>query len=84
MRVSAVAYHTSQPWPFPSSLMIGCVAESLDEAITLDPEELADARWLSRDAVAAMLEGRHPEGLTAPPPLAIANLLMRAFVEGRT
>jgi NAD+ diphosphatase len=83
LTIGTVRYHASQPWPFPSSLMIGCVAESLDEAITLDPEELADARWFSRDAVAAMLEGRHPDGLTTPPPLAIANLLMRAFVEGR-
>ena len=83
LTIGAVSYHASQPWPFPSSLMIGCVAESLDAAITLDPEELADARWFSRDAVAAMLEGRHPDGLTTPPPLAIANLLMRAFVEGR-
>ncbi|GJD73787.1 NADH pyrophosphatase [Methylobacterium goesingense] len=83
LTIGAVRYHASQPWPFPSSLMIGCVAESLDAAITLDPEELADARWFSRDAVAAMLEGRHPDGLTTPPPLAIAHLLMRAFVEGR-
>lgn len=83
LTIGAVRYHASQPWPFPSSLMIGCVAESLDAAITLDPEELADARWFSRDAVAAMLEGRHPDGLTTPPPLAIAHLLMRAFVDGR-
>ncbi|KQQ48485.1 NADH pyrophosphatase [Methylobacterium sp. Leaf125] len=83
LTIGAVRYHASQPWPFPSSLMIGCVAESLDAAITLDPEELADAQWFSRDTVAAMLEGRHPDGLTTPPPLAIANLLMRAFVEGR-
>lgn len=83
LTIGAVRYHASQPWPFPSSLMIGCVAESLDAAITLDPEELADARWFTRDDVAAMLEGRHPAGLTAPPPLAIAHLLMRAFVDGR-
>ncbi|KQP76804.1 NADH pyrophosphatase [Methylobacterium sp. Leaf111] len=83
LTIGAVRYHASQPWPFPSSLMIGCVAESLDATITLDPEELADAQWFSRDTVAAMLEGRHPDGLTTPPPLAIANLLMRAFVEGR-
>lgn len=83
LTIGAVRYHASQPWPFPSSLMIGCVAESLDAAITLDPEELADARWFTRDDVAAMLEGRHPAGLTTPPPLAIAHLLMRAFVDGR-
>jgi NAD+ diphosphatase len=83
LTVGAVRYHASQPWPFPASLMIGCVAEARDTTITLDPVELADARWFSRDDVAAMLAGRHPEGLTTPPPMAIAHLLMRAFVEGR-
>ncbi|WP_375455260.1 NAD(+) diphosphatase [uncultured Methylobacterium sp.] len=83
VRIGAVAYHTSQPWPFPSSLMIGCTAEGLDEAIVADPAELADARWFDREAVRAMLERRHPENLFAPPPMAIAHVLMRAFVEGR-
>jgi NAD+ diphosphatase len=82
IRVGAVTYHASQPWPFPASLMIGCVAEALDEAITLDPVELTDARWLTRDDVSAMIAGTHPEGLTVPPPMAIAHLLMRAFVDG--
>ena len=83
VRVSSVAYHTSQPWPFPSSLMIGCTAEALDETIVTDPTELADARWFDRAEVLAMLERRHPENLFAPPPMAIAHVLMRAFVEGR-
>ncbi len=68
LTIGAVHYHASQPWPFPSSLMIGCVAESRDSGITLDPVELADARWFSRDEVAAMLEGRHPEELTTRRP----------------
>ena len=83
VRVSAVAYHTSQPWPFPSSLMIGCTAEALDETIVTDPTELADARWFDRAEVLAMLERRHPGDLFAPPPMAIAHVLMRAFVDGR-
>ena len=83
LTIGAVRYHASQPWPFPASLMIGCVAEALDDAITIDPVELADARWFTRAEAAAMLEARHPEGFTAPPPLAIANLLVRAFVDGR-
>lgn len=83
IRVGTVAYHTSQPWPFPSSLMIGCTAEALDETIVTDPTELADARWFDREAVLAMFERRHPEGIFAPPPMAIAHVLMRAFVEGR-
>ncbi|RUP13251.1 MAG: NAD(+) diphosphatase [Methylobacterium sp.] len=84
IRVGAVTYRTSQPWPFPSSLMLGCAAEALDAAIVTDPNELEDARWFNRDAVAAMLDGTHPEGIQAPPPMAIAHYLMRAFVAGET
>jgi NAD+ diphosphatase len=46
--VGRVIYHSSQPWPFPSSIMLGFHAEGLSEAITIDPEELQDARWFSR------------------------------------
>jgi NAD+ diphosphatase len=61
--------------------MIGCFAEALGEEITVDRAELEDARWFSRDEVAAMLEKRHPQGLITPPPIAIAHHLLRAFVE---
>ncbi|MEH3116604.1 MAG: NAD(+) diphosphatase [Methylorubrum populi] len=79
--VGAVAYHASQPWPFPASLMIGCVAEALSDAITTDPDELEDARWFTRDAVARMIAGTHAEGLTVPPATAIAHLLLRDWVD---
>ncbi|WP_018262046.1 NAD(+) diphosphatase [Methylobacterium sp. WSM2598] len=82
LRVGAVRYRASQPWPFPSSLMIGCEGEALDEALTLDRDELEDARWFSREEVRAMLERRHPDGLLTPPPMAIANLLVRGFADG--
>ncbi|MCJ2057865.1 NAD(+) diphosphatase [Methylobacterium sp. J-048] len=84
IRVGAVTYRTSQPWPFPSSLMLGCAAEALDGTIVTDPTELEDARWFDRADVSAMLAGTHPEGIQAPPPMAIANYLMRAFVAGET
>ena len=45
VRLAVVRYHSSQPWPFPSSLMIGCHAEAATEAIAIDPEEIDDARW---------------------------------------
>ncbi|MCY1644146.1 NAD(+) diphosphatase [Methylorubrum sp. SL192] len=80
--VGAVAYHASQPWPFPASLMIGCVAEALSEAIRTDPDELEDARWFSRPDVARMIQGNHPEGLTVPPATAIAHLLLRDWLDG--
>ena len=81
--VGAVRYHASQPWPFPSSLMIGCVAEALSEAITIDPIELSDARWVDRRELALMFEDEHPEGITVPLPIAIAHLLLRDFLDGR-
>jgi NAD+ diphosphatase len=76
-----VAYFASQPWPFPMSLMIGCHAEATSRELIIDRTELEDARWFSRDEVALMLRGQHPEGLTAPLPVAIAHHIMRAFVE---
>jgi NAD+ diphosphatase len=77
-----VTYFASQPWPFPMSLMIGCHAEALTAAITVDRTELEDARWFPRDEVAAMLMHRHPDGLTATHPYAIAHHIIRAWLEG--
>jgi NAD+ diphosphatase len=80
IRVGRVEYLASQPWPFVSSLMIGCRGEAETEAITLDRDELEDGRWFHRDEVRQMLARAHPDGLITPPPMAIAHLLMRAFV----
>jgi NAD+ diphosphatase len=76
-----IAYFRSQPWPFPTSLMIGCHAEATTHDIVVDCAELEEARWFSRDEVIAMLQRRHPHGLTAPPPAAIAYHIIRAWVE---
>ncbi len=59
--LGAVSYLASQPWPFPASLMIGCRAEALDDRITLDPAELEDALWLSREDLARAFAGGHPQ-----------------------
>lgn len=83
IRVGRVRYRMSQPWPFPSSLMIGCEGEAESEAITLDRDEIEDGRWFSRDEVRAMLERRHPDGLSAPHPIAIAHHLLRGWIFGR-
>ena len=83
LAVGAVHYVASQPWPFPHSLMIGCWGEALSDAITLDMTELPEARWVSREDVAAMLGGNHPLGHIVPPRLSIAHTLIRAFAEGR-
>jgi NAD+ diphosphatase len=76
-----VSYFASQPWPFPSSLMIGCHTQALSHEIVVDREELEDARWFDRDEVAAMLLRRHRDGLTTPPPVAIAHHIIRAWLE---
>lgn len=79
--VGEVRYHSSQPWPFPHSLMLGCIGRAETTQITLDTEELADARWFSKDEARAMLERRHPEGLTVPGKQAIANALIMHFLD---
>ena len=76
-----VSYFRSQPWPFPSSLMIGCHAEALTRDIVVDREELEDARWFTKAEVETMLLRKHPNGLTTPPPVAIAHHLIRAWLE---
>lgn len=74
--IGRVRYHSSQPWPFPSQLMIGFHAEALSTGIARDERELSDCRWFVRDEVAAMLADRHPDGFKTPPPLAIAHHLI--------
>ena len=76
-----VSYFASQPWPFPTSLMIGCHAEAMSRDIVVDRAELDDARWFDREEVATMLLRRHPDGLTTPPTVAIAYHIIRAWVE---
>jgi len=76
-----VKYFASQPWPFPSSLMIGCYAEALTQTIVIDRSEIEEARWFDRDELKLMLANRHPQGLSTPPPIAIAHHIIRAFVE---
>ena len=79
IEVGAVRYVFSQPWPFPASLMLGCIAEGLSGEITVDPKELEDARWFSRAELTDALAGRS-EVLSVPQPLAIAHHLIRAWL----
>ena len=80
IRVGRVRYMESQPWPFPSSLMIGCIADAETRDIQIDTQELAEARWFSKDTLRKALDGDTSE-LTVPPPVAIAHRLIRAWVE---
>lgn len=81
VRVSDVRYIASQPWPFPSSLMMACVATAEDDVITLDTHELEDAIWVERSVVQAVLAGE-PGPFIAPPPYAIAHTLLSAWAAG--
>ena len=78
--VRDVSYILSQPWPFPSQLMLGCMAYADDDAITLDETELAEAGWFTRDEVQAALEGRDDARIVAPPPHTIAHQLFRWWI----
>jgi len=79
IRIGRVGYHSSQAWPFPSSLMIGCHAEAISTDVQRDPAELEDCRWFDRGEVQLMLAGAHPDGLAVPPKMAIAHQLIAAF-----
>ncbi len=82
VEVGGVTYHSSQPWPYPSSLMIGCFAEALSEEITLDPKELAHAGWFTKNEVREMLaKSLTRETPRMSPPLAIAHQLAKSWVE---
>lgn len=60
VQVGAVRYIASQPWPFPASLMMGCAGEALSEEITLDPNELEAALWVTREEMMDVMAGQHP------------------------
>lgn len=80
--IGGVRYIASQPWPFPSQLMIACVAEAINDTITLDANELEDAIWVPRDQVAAALARAPDAPFLPPPPYAIAHTLLTAWVNG--
>lgn len=80
VRVGDVRYVTSQPWVFPASLMIGCHGDALSEEITIDPIEIADALWVTRETMADAYAGRDV-GIAAPRAGSIAEFLLRNWVK---
>lgn len=78
LAATQVRYHSSQPWPWPSQLMIGLFAEVADDGARADQLELEEVRWFTRAEVRDILAGRLPDA-TAPPPLAIAHQLLKAW-----
>jgi len=82
VRATRIRYVASQPWPFPSQLMIACIARVEDDTITLDRNELEDARWVDRAGIAAALAGEESAPFLTPPSYAIAHTLLTAWAEG--
>jgi len=81
--VTDVRYLASQPWPFPGSLMIACLAKAESDTIRLDTAELEDAIWVTRGEAEAALAGDPGAPFLAPPPFAIANTLLTRWIEER-
>jgi len=83
VKVRDVRYIASQPWPFPSQLMIGCTSVADDPALTIDTTELDDARWFTRaeleEARAAGEQGT--DLLYFPRPFAIAHHLIAWWLD---
>ena len=77
-----VRYHSSQPWPFPSSLMIGLIAEVEAGEAAIGDHELEAVRWFTREETARLTAGEPVDGCFAPPPLAIAHQLIKAWAHG--
>ena len=83
IKVSSVTYHSTQPWPYPSSLMIGCHAIADSEDFEIDGIELSGGRWFTREETQAILAGKGDGTAWFPPPFAIAHQLVKAFAEGK-
>ncbi|TNE52297.1 MAG: NAD(+) diphosphatase [Sphingomonadales bacterium] len=79
IRVRDVSYVASQPWPFPSQLMIGCHSHAINDDLTIDYTEMAEVRFFTREEVVSSLNGDGP--FRAPPPHAIASNLMKWWLD---
>ena len=81
--INNATYHSSQPWAFPNSLMIGCMAESASEKFKLDEIEIDEGRWFSRDELRKAINGDENSKFFVPPKMAIAHHLIKAFVDNK-
>jgi NAD+ diphosphatase len=79
-----VVYHSSQPWPFPSTLMIGCLAYATSDEIKVDTSELEEARWFGLDEIDLIVRNQHPDKITIPTERAIANQLINYFIRNKS
>jgi NAD+ diphosphatase len=77
LRVGEVRYHATQPWPFPSSLMLGCYAQAASRDFRIDGHEIEAARWLSKEEARARLAHAIDDEMKLPVTIAIAHHLIR-------
>jgi len=77
-----VRYQFSQPWPFPSSLMMGFIADAESRDLKLDETEIVDAQWLSRAEINALRAGEKRDDILLPPRFTIARQLIERWAEG--
>jgi len=82
IKVDEVTYYATQPWPFPSSLMIGCFAKANSREVKVDENELAELRWLERGVARDLIAGKRLDGMLVPPPIAIAYHLIKSWALG--
>lgn len=82
VRATSVRYVMSQPWPFPSSLMIACIAPVESPDLTIDTTELEDAMWVDRAALRAAMARGPDAPFLAPQSVAIAHHLLQAWLDG--
>jgi NAD+ diphosphatase len=82
LKVGEVSYHATQPWPFPSSLMLGCYARALNREFRIDGHEIEAARWLSKEEARARLANRIEDEMKLPVAIAIAHHLIRDWARG--
>ena len=80
LKVRDVRYVVSQPWPFPSSLMLGCYAEAVSKDFQIDAQEIEQACWMTKAEVRARLAGGIEDGIKLPGTVAIARLLLADWV----
>jgi NAD+ diphosphatase len=82
LTVGEVRYHSSQPWGFPHTLMLGAMGFADTTTINIDPTEIEEARWFTPAEAKLMLDRKHPENWWVPGQQAIARALIQAFVDG--
>ena len=80
--VGDVKFHSTQPWPFPHSLMMGCIGFATTTDIKINPEEIEEARWFNREELRQMLDRTHPQNWWVPGQQAIARALISSFAAG--